>query len=188
MMYFIRPRNYPTWQGIAGHFTITTGKLGEPNLLLCICFVTKPTKAIQSNLYLSTGVSALSTICSTGKKCMDWSLEFSGTLTGPLIRNNDSYSWNSCRQSRGKVIKLISILYRLKLFTLIFISFSTAKISELEPDIILSSGDVLYLTSVVSLEVVFTPFHCRDWTWFCYFVLLTNYKYLVGNYQVCKYI
>ena len=28
MMYFIRPRNYPTWQGIAGHFTIT-GKLGE---------------------------------------------------------------------------------------------------------------------------------------------------------------
>ena len=23
-----RPRNYPTWQGIAGHFTIT-GKLGE---------------------------------------------------------------------------------------------------------------------------------------------------------------
>ena len=29
MMYFVRPRNYPTWQGIAGHFTITTGKLGE---------------------------------------------------------------------------------------------------------------------------------------------------------------
>ena len=29
MMYFIRPRNYPTWQGIAGHFTITAGKLGE---------------------------------------------------------------------------------------------------------------------------------------------------------------
>ena len=28
MMHFIRPRNYPTWQGIAGHFTIT-GKLGE---------------------------------------------------------------------------------------------------------------------------------------------------------------
>ena len=28
MMYFIRPRNYPTWQGSAGHFTIT-GKLAE---------------------------------------------------------------------------------------------------------------------------------------------------------------
>ena len=29
MMYFIRSRNYLTRQGIAGHFTITTGKLGE---------------------------------------------------------------------------------------------------------------------------------------------------------------
>ena len=29
MIYFIRSRNYPTWQGIAGHFTITAGKLGE---------------------------------------------------------------------------------------------------------------------------------------------------------------
>ena len=48
----------------------------------------------------------------------DWSLEFSGTLTGPPIRNNDSYAWNPCKQSTGKV-KLIWILYRLKLFTLI---------------------------------------------------------------------
>ena len=28
-VYLIRPRNYPTWQGIAGYFTIITGKLGE---------------------------------------------------------------------------------------------------------------------------------------------------------------
>ena len=78
MIYFIRPRNYPTWQGIAGYFTIITGKLGEPNRLVCICFVTKPAKPIEWNLHLSilklhcmkraTGVSAaLSTICSTGK-------------------------------------------------------------------------------------------------------------------------
>ena len=28
-VYLIRPRNYSTWQGIAGYFTIITGKLGE---------------------------------------------------------------------------------------------------------------------------------------------------------------
>ena len=47
------------------------------NRLVCICFVPKPTKPIEWNLYLSilklhcmkraSGVSALSTICSTGK-------------------------------------------------------------------------------------------------------------------------
>ena len=58
---------------ITGHFTITTGKLGEKPTCVVICFVTKPTKPIEWNLYLSilkfhcmkraTGVSALSTIC-----------------------------------------------------------------------------------------------------------------------------
>ena len=171
------------------------------NRLACICFVTKPTKPIQWNLYLSilklhcmkraSGVSALSSICSIGKiVCIQiiWTdLWRFCTLTSPPIRNNNSYAWNSCTQSTGKV-KLISILYRLKRFTLILISFSTAKISYLESDIILSSGDVFHLTSVVSLEVVFTPLHCRDWTWFCFFVSLTKYKCLVGNHQVCKYI
>ena len=177
------------------------------NRLVCICFVTKPTKPIEWNLYLSilklhyikraTGVSALSTICSTGKtvyiQIIRTDLWRFYTLTGPPIRNNNSYAWNSCKQSTGKV-KFILISYRLKLFTLIYISFSTPKISYLEPDIILSSGDVFYLTSAVSLEkkysilVVFTLLHCRDGTWFCYFVLLTKYKCLVGNYQVCKYM
>ena len=76
MICFIRPRNYPTWQGIVGHFTITTGKLGEKPT--CVHLLRpKPTKPIEWNLYLSilklhcmkraSGVSALSTICSTGK-------------------------------------------------------------------------------------------------------------------------
>ena len=135
------------------------------NRLVCICFVTKPTKPIEWNLYLSilklhcmkraTGVSELSTICSTGKivyiQIIRTDLWSFCTLNGPSIRNNNSYAWNSCKQSTGKV-KLISILYRLKLFTLILISFSTAKISYLEPDIIVSSGDIFYLTSAVSLE------------------------------------
>ena len=75
MMYFIRPRNYPTWQGIAGHFTIT-GKLGEKPT--CVNLLRHKTyKTYWWNLYLSilklhcmkraSRVSKLSSICSTGK-------------------------------------------------------------------------------------------------------------------------
>ena len=46
MMYFIRPKNSPTWKGIAGHFTIITGKLGEKPtcvhlliLIMYFCYV-----------------------------------------------------------------------------------------------------------------------------------------------------
>ena len=42
-VFYQAKKYYPTWQGIAGHFAIT-GKLGEPNRLVCIWFVTKPTK------------------------------------------------------------------------------------------------------------------------------------------------
>ena len=168
MMYFIRPRNYPTWQGIAGHFTITAGKLGE-----------KPTCAhlLRQKTYKTYWVELVSVDFEVAlhgtcfcRECVkhnmqhrenslypdytDWSLEFSGTSTCPPIRNNHSYAWNSCKQSTGKV-KLISTLYRLKLFTLILISFSTAKISYLELDVILSSGDVFYLTSVGSLKNIY---------------------------------
>ena len=44
MMYFIRPRNYPTWQGIAGHFTIT-GKLGEKPI--CVHLLRHKTYSVE---------------------------------------------------------------------------------------------------------------------------------------------
>ena len=138
------------------------------NRLVRICFVPKPTKPIEWNLYLSilklhcmkraSGVSVLSSICSTGKivyiqiiRTDLWSFQ---AINRSTHKENDSYAWNSCRQSTGKV-KLIPILYRLKLLALISISFSTAKISYLELDIILSSGDVFYLTSVGSLKNIY---------------------------------
>ena len=79
MMYFIRPRNYPTWKGIAGHFTIITSKPGE-----------KPTcvHLLRHKTY--------------GTYSMDWFWSFC-TLTGPPRKNNGSNAWNSCGQSTGKV-------------------------------------------------------------------------------------
>ena len=114
LMYFIRPRNYPTWQGIVGHFTIT-GKLGEKPT--CVHLLRHKTyKSYWVELVSVHFEAALHETC-YWRECVkhnmqhrenslypdytDWSLEFSGTLTGPLIRNNNSYAWNSCKQSTG---------------------------------------------------------------------------------------
>ena len=135
LMYFIRPRNYPTWQGIVGHFTIT-GKLGEkPTCVHLLRHKTYKSYWVELvSVHFEAALHETCYWCECVKHNMqhrenslypdytDWSLEFSGTLTGPPIRNNDRYAWNPCKQSTGKV-KLISILYRLKLFTLILISF-----------------------------------------------------------------
>ena len=99
MVYFIRPRYYPTWHGIAGHFNIINWTQWETNLCASASVVTKPISSVENNLHLSiliwsyitwtwiknaTSVGALSKTWSKGKLLisslhsddMDWYLEF----------------------------------------------------------------------------------------------------------------
>ena len=141
MVYFIRPRYYPTWHRIAGHFNIIKWTQWETDLCTsassqnlqnlsvrlkttCIC----PFWSYISGSWIkhATGVGALSKTWSKGKLLisslhsddMDWYLQF--------LHINRS-TWKKLRKlcfeihvyiQRTFKVKLSSILYRLKLSSL----------------------------------------------------------------------
>ena len=140
MVYFIRPRYYPTWDGIAGHFNIINSTQWETDLcastssqnlqnlsvqwkITCIC----PFWSYISWTWIkhATGVGTLSKTCSKGKLLISslyshiWSF---CTLTDPPGRNYESYALKYIsvdkEQLRTFKVKLTSILYRFKLFSL----------------------------------------------------------------------
>ena len=129
MVYFIRPRYYPTWQGIAGHFNIIKWTQWETDLCASASSQNLQNLSVQwswSWIKHATGVGALSKTCSEGKLLisslhsddMDWHLQF-------LLINRSTWKkllklymlWNTCIQRTFKV-KLSAILYSLKLFSL----------------------------------------------------------------------
>ena len=142
MVYFIRPRYYPTWHEIAGHFNIIKWTQWETDLcasassqnlqnlsvrwkITCIC----PFWNYISWTWIkyTTGVGALSKTRRKGKLLISslhsdiWSF---CTLTDPLGRNYESYMYAlkyisvDKEQLRTFKVKLTSFLYRLKLFSL----------------------------------------------------------------------
>ena len=142
MVYFIRPRFYPTWHGIARHFNIIKWTQSETDLcasassenlqnqnlsvqwkITCIC----PFWSYITWTWIkhATGVGALSKTWSKGKLLisslhsddMDWYLEFFHINRSNLEAITKAMLWNTCRQRTFKV-KLTLILYRLKLISL----------------------------------------------------------------------
>ena len=121
MVYFIRPRYYPTWHGIAGHINIIKWTQSETDLcasassqnlqnlsvrwkITCIC----PFWNYISGTWIkhATGVGALSKTCSKGKLLISslhsdiWSF---CTLTDPPGRNYESYICFEIHQCRQRI-------------------------------------------------------------------------------------
>ena len=143
MVYFIRPRYYPTWHGIAGHFNIIKWTLWETDLCASASSQNLQNLSVQWKItcicplwsYISwtwskhaTGVGALSKTCRKGKLLisslhsddMDWYLEFLhiNRSTWKKLRKL-CFEIHQCRQEQLRTfkVKLTSILYRLKLFS-----------------------------------------------------------------------
>ena len=150
MVYFIRPRYYPTWHRIAGHFNTIKWTQWETDLctsassqnlqnlsvrlkITCIC----PFWSYISGSWIkhATGVGALSKTWSKGKLLISslrsdiWSF---CTLTDPPGRNYESHALKYIsvdkEQLRTFKVKLTSVLYRLKLFSSDLVQY-TIKIS-----------------------------------------------------------
>ena len=142
MVYFIRSRYNPTWEGIAGHINIIKWTQSETDLCASASSQNLQNQSVRWKItcicpfwnYISwtwikyaTGVVALSKTRRKGKLLISslhsdiWSF---CTLTDPLGRNYESYMYAlkyisvAKEQLRTFKVKLTSFLYRLKLFSL----------------------------------------------------------------------